>query len=180
MPCKQGIRRSIEENKQRRTEASANPAQTASEVSNIISSSLDSIIEVINSIETLEDENLSILDELVQKIFDYPCPERATEALFQVYERFPDSNDHGVFWGLLHGLEALPGYEYRLVESVRKLPMNFNLAMVNRLLNAGVTKVGDTDLIALFEEVEGNPAASDSAKEEARGFLEYQQAKKKA
>lgn len=102
------------------------------------------IITKLDTIKSVEDEGeLALLDQAIEALFSTQSPERAIDALFRIYERFPESDGYGVFWSILHALEAMPGYEQRLIESVRRQPMEFNLNMVNRLLNANITHIGD-------------------------------------
>ena len=54
--------------------------------------------------------------------------------LLAVFERFPD--EAGALWGVLHGLESLPGYEPALVRSVRAQPSEMAVTILGRLLNA--------------------------------------------
>jgi hypothetical protein len=92
--------------------------------------------------------------------------------LFRVLERFPWSDGFGSFWAILHTLEALPGYESRLVDSVRRSPGEFNLLMINRLVNGGVVHVDGVPLVGLLEEVTNRPRSSERARAEAANYLE--------
>lgn len=139
---------------------------------------IDSIIATINNIESADNEaDLRQLDQALQELFQSEHPERGMDALFRVFERFPQSDGYGVFWGVLHGLESLSNYEPRLIESVRRQPMEFNLTMVNRLLNDGTTQVKGTDLLALLDEVAANPNYSEAAREQARDYVEWQRSR---
>ena len=72
--------------------------------------------------------------------------------LLAVFEQFPDEAG-GVLWGVLHGLESLPGYEPALVRSVRAQPSEMAVTMVGRLLYGGVVHVGGVSLVGLLREV---------------------------
>jgi hypothetical protein len=136
---------------------------------------IDSIIATINSIESVDDEaELRQLDQALQELFQSAYPECGMDALFGVFERFPQSDGYGVFWTVLHGLESLPNYEPHLIESVRSQPMEFTITMVNRLLNGGTTEVNGTDLLALLEEVAANPNYWEAVREQARECAERQ------
>jgi hypothetical protein len=120
-------------------------------------STADSALHTINNISSVEDEGqLKQLDQALDTLFQSGEAEKGLDALFAVFERFPHSDGYGVFWSILHGLEALPNYEPRLVLSVRTQPMEFNLMMINRLLNAKVFSIGDVSLLVLLEEVANN------------------------
>lgn len=93
-------------------------------------------------------------------------------ALFHVFERFPWSDGFESFWGILHTLEGIPGYESRLVHSVRCCPGEFNLLMINRLLNGGSSEIEGVSLVALLQEVIDRADTSDRARAEATRHLE--------
>lgn len=97
--------------------------------------------------------------------------------LLGVFERFPDDDGFGVFWQILHLLERAGGYESALVDSVRRNPGEFNLTMINRLLNGGIEKVGAQSLLSLLEEVARTEQADPDSAEWAMHFLEYQRDK---
>ena len=144
----------------------------------------DALIAELNALHPLpnvpQDDwiDLDRLDDIVQELRTTKQPERATRALFGVWERFPNYEDNGVFWSVLHALERLPGYETELVASVRRVPCEFNLLMVNRILNVDQTHVGDTDLFDLLQETADRADASDDARKKARGFIEHQASRK--
>jgi hypothetical protein len=71
-------------------------------------------------------------------------------------------------------LEALTGYGPLLLASVRNSPGEFNLLMVNRLLNGGIREVEGVSLIRVLEDVCGTPSSSAQARAQARSFLEHQ------
>jgi hypothetical protein len=79
--------------------------------------------------------------------FQSPEAEKAVGAMLRVFERFPTGDSHGVFWSILHGLEAHSGrYEFQLIESVRRAPAEFSLIMLNRMINAGETELAGESL----------------------------------
>ena len=69
--------------------------------------------------------------------------------LLRVFERFPRHDGHGVFWTILHAIEAVPGYEPILVEHVMRAPTEMGITMLQRLINAGITHVGVHELAPL-------------------------------
>lgn len=97
--------------------------------------------------------------------------------LLGVFERFPDDDGFGVFWQILHVLESAGEYECALVDSVRRSPGEFNLAMINRLLNGGVEHVGAVGLLALLEEVALTEREDPESPRWATYFVEYQKSK---
>ncbi|MDP9310173.1 MAG: hypothetical protein M3R24_04640 [Chloroflexota bacterium] len=136
---------------------------------------IDQIITTLDHIESVENEDdLGRLDQALQALGQISNSERGMDALFRIYERFPESDGYGIFWNILHTLEDMPAYEQRLIESVQRQPMEFNLKMVNGLLNAGVTHQENVDLLALLESIAASPRYSDSARQHARRFVEWQ------
>ncbi len=132
-------------------------------------------LAVIDSVASVTDTGeLQKLEAALDTLFQLPQPERGVKTLFRLFERFPNEDGNGIFWTVLHGLEKLPGYEPYLKESIKRVPMEFNLLMVNRLLNSPLSNVQRQEWLASLREVENNPQSSDAAKEQARHFIEYQ------
>ena len=132
-------------------------------------------LAAINSVASVDNTaELQKLEAALDKLFRAPQPERGIDTLFHLYERFPDDDGYGVFWSVLHGLEKLPGYEPFLQASVRRVPMEFNLLMVNRILNSQLPNTQRQEWLSLLGEVEANPRSSKNAKEQARESIEYQ------
>lgn len=133
---------------------------------------MDAVIAALDAFEDPHGEAaLAALDRAVTSLARVAHPERAIPALLGVLERFPWDDGHEVFWGLLHALEDLPGYEPALVASVRRAPGELTLVMLRRLINAGVHEVEGTDLAGLLREIaHGSPSAR--ARECAAGLLE--------
>jgi hypothetical protein len=96
-------------------------------------------IDVANAIDQFERKNGDWieLDDLLQELFRSECPTLGIDALLRVFERFPTEDGAEVFWGIVHGLESLPGYDECLVQSIRSSPSEFGLIMLHRLLNSG-------------------------------------------
>jgi hypothetical protein len=139
---------------------------------------LDNIILTLDTIGSVEDEfELKKLQGALDELFASGQAELGVDALLRIFERFPDKDCYGVFWSILHGLESLPGYEVRLVESIRRQPSEFSLLMINRILNGGQTRAGEVDLMGLLEEIAADPKYSTSVREEAREYIEWQRSR---
>jgi hypothetical protein len=140
-----------------------------------------SIKEVIAAIDGLTSvdttEELSRLQDLVDRYFSSQKAADHLGVWFRLYERFPEADGYGVFWTILHGIEATPGYEPLIVESVRRYPSQFPLLMVNRQLNGGVRQIGGVDLLEVLRQVATDERCLPSVRIDARGFLEHQQGK---
>ncbi len=61
----------------------------------------------------------------------------ALPTLFGVFERFPEDDGAGVFWSIIHGVEAL-SYDYRpmLKESYGRVPAEMSKIMLARITNS--------------------------------------------
>lgn len=125
-----------------------------------------------------EDEaQLQRLDELIRGFSDVQPTRQDFEELLSVFERFPDHDGFGVFWSIVHCMEHFQGYEPALLESVRRTPGEFNLMMINRMLNTGITAVGNDSLLELLQTVAASANASEQAREIASNFIAHQNAK---
>ncbi len=98
--------------------------------------------EIVASLTHFEGSDWDKLDQLLEQLWVTGAPEQGMKALFGIFERYPEDDGNGVFWTILHGLERLPNYEPALVSSVRRQPTEFNVLMVNRILNTGQESIG--------------------------------------
>ncbi|MEW4571489.1 hypothetical protein AB1L88_26745 [Tautonia sp. JC769] len=94
--------------------------------------------QVLADIEAFRpvDGNWLPLDDLLAELWSVVVPPSAILVLLGVFDRFPDEDGAGVFWSIVHGLEALPGYEPALLESAELRPAPFKRIMVDRLRRA--------------------------------------------
>jgi hypothetical protein len=95
------------------------------------------INEIIRAIEAYQpsDDWLG-LQALLDELFAHPLDAIPAEPFLRIFERFPNEDGYGVFWTVLHGLEALPKYEAALFASLRRFPTQFGLTMARRILNS--------------------------------------------
>lgn len=64
-------------------------------------------------------------------------PIDALPTLFGVFERFPEDDGAGVFWSIVHGVEALPyNYGPLLQASHARTPSEMSTVMIARLANS--------------------------------------------
>jgi hypothetical protein len=96
------------------------------------------ISEVLHDIASFDaGDDWRPLDGLLAELFTMGqdlAPARPT--LFGVFERFPDHDGYGVMWSVLHGIEAIRNYEIELLASIRRLPTEFGVVMLRRLVDA--------------------------------------------
>lgn len=134
-----------------------------------------SLLEILEQFSDPQNEaELKALDAAVQAIDPGACGPREIRALFGVFERFPEHDGFGVFWGILHALEACQGYESEIVNSVQRQPCEFNVLMINRQLNAGVETINGRQLVGVLKEVLANKRSTAQALSDAESFLEHQ------
>jgi hypothetical protein len=140
-----------------------------------------SLIDSLANFTDAHDElQLRQLDVTMSAVQVESCGEPEIRALLAVFERFPDEDGYGVFWSILHCLEKCHGYEPLLVESAARAPVEFNLTMINRLLNSGVVELGGQPLASVLEAAATFERASANTKEFARNFIEHQRERTRA
>lgn len=136
---------------------------------------LSSLAENLNSIVSVDDPlQLKKLDEIIISAIPDECTEADFQALFALFERFPDSDGFGVFWSIVHLIEACKGYEPYLLESVHRRPVEFNVLMINRQLNANINEISGQPLAELLKSITTNVTATNEARAIAQEFLNYQ------
>lgn len=113
------------------------------------------VAEIVAAIEQFQPSNGNwlALDALLDELFRSGSAAQGIAAMLGVFERYPAEDGAGVFWAIVHGLEALPGYESQLLASVRRIPSEFGSIMVNRLLKAGCQEVDGVNLLELLEQI---------------------------
>jgi hypothetical protein len=78
----------------------------------------------------------------------------ALPTLLRVFERYPRHDGHGVFWAIVHAVESVRGYEPVLVERVTRTPTDLGVTMLQRLVNAGMPRIGAVELEPLIAELQ--------------------------
>jgi hypothetical protein len=125
------------------------------------------IAVAIDEFQPVDGEWLA-LDELVEELFQTESPESALGSLFRVFERYPTDDGAGVFWGILHGVESIPGYESHLAKSIQSNPSEFSVIMVHRLMNSGIEEVAGIDGQSLLEDVLQNQLVPEAVRTTAQ------------
>jgi hypothetical protein len=140
---------------------------------------LENTLVQLDGFNSDEDESqLNNLDRLIEELSSQSViSPQVFESLFKIFERFPDSDGYGLFWGILHFIESRQGYESLLIESVLHKPSQFNLLMINRLINGGLFQIGNYQLLTLLELAINHPDATENSKKDAKNFIEYQKNK---
>jgi hypothetical protein len=142
------------------------------------------IRDVVAEIDTLapanaDDLDLDRLQSLAEEYFSLVDAPAHLDVWFRLYERFPDSDGHGVFWSILHGIEAQPDSEKFVVASVRRNPTRFPVLMVNSMLNAGISEAGGSSLLEVLRSVATDERALPGVRRDAEQFLQHQRGRAK-
>jgi hypothetical protein len=172
-PCANGTRAQIDAARKRASE----PRQPRPEEP-LVLPSVAAITDVLDSIVDSESaQDLAKVDGALAALHRATNGAGCVPALLRVFERFPSSDGFESFWGILHSLEALPGYEGHLIASVRRTPGTFNLLMINRLLNAGVREIDGISLLGILDEVANSTHYPEQVRSRARSFIEHQRSR---
>lgn len=133
------------------------------------------IAELGKFIPTDEAENVGrlyeILDQLGPLSPDLRSP--VIPAILGLIERYPEA-ELGSPGPLVHELEAIPGYEPFLRDSVLRQPADLNIWMVNRILNAEISLDARLGWLQVLRTVLTHPLASQEAQQTASDFLAHQ------
>ena len=132
------------------------------------------VVADIDALPTADGDDLGRLQELIDEYFASPAAAGHIDVWFRLYERFPDEHGHGVFWNILHGLEAQSGCDAAVVASVRRRATHYPVMMVNRMLNANIRTAAGADLLGLLRQVAADEGAAAGVREDAERFLEHQ------
>ena len=96
--------------------------------------------------------------------------QRVIKPLLGLLERNPDHDGYGIFWSIIHGLEAMGGYEADLLSSVLSSPHEMSVLMLNRMLNGNIRMIYNRLIIDVLEEVAENEDFPASVREDAKRY----------
>lgn len=91
------------------------------------------------------------LEAHFEAAFSSSDPSEYYDAIFNLFERFPEDDGAGVFWSALHGMEAVGAYEEKLLTYFRRHPTLMTRTMLRRILNSGVKQIGTTEIEGLLQ-----------------------------
>lgn len=136
---------------------------------------IESLIDKLNKISP-NDDSLYEVDFLIERLYklDSSVAKKAITPLFNIFERLNDGHYDDVLWSIIHGIEGLQDYEEDLINSVNRCPNEYNLLMLNRMLNAGQASYNATDFIELLKSVAEDNKVSAELKEQAKGYITRQ------
>lgn len=132
------------------------------------------IVEDIDALMPVRGGDLDRLQALIDEFFASRPSAAHLGVWFRLFERFPEDHGNGVFWAILHCLEAQPGCGAAVVASVRRRPTHYPVMMVNRMLNGGITTADGTDLLGLLRAVAEDESVSIGIRRDAERFIEHQ------
>jgi hypothetical protein len=112
-----------------------------------------------------------ILDQLRPLSPDLRSP--VISAILGLIERHPEA-ELGTPGPLVHELEAIPGYEEFLRESVLRQPTDLGVWLVNRILNSEISIEARSGWLDVLRTVLTHPLASKESQLTASDFLEHQ------
>ena len=136
---------------------------------------MSAFITALQAFTDPDDEaQLRALDLAVQKLSPESASAAELRAGFEVFERFAQHDGDGVFWALLHALEACPGCAHELIASVQRQPAEFNVLMLNRLLNGDVYTVDGVAVLDVLRAVPQHPLVSVNVAGDAVRYLRHQ------
>ena len=135
--------------------------------------STDSIIAALHSFEPTDDEteNVGHLYEVLEPLRASADRERAIPAMFAFLERHPDK-EFGSPGPIVHELEAIPGYEPFLRESLSRQPLAVTNWMVSRILNSDLTDSEREEWLEVLRKVTIHPLVDEFVREDAQEIVE--------
>lgn len=133
---------------------------------------IQDMVAILNRFQDIDDEKqMDEMIEVVDQLNKSPQCE-VSEALFRIWERFPEDDGYETFWTILHVLEHTPHYETELLKSVARQPNEFNVLMINRMLNSHIQSIGEPDLRDLLKQVMEDERTPQSVRKDAQRYIE--------
>src|SRR5437868_2568461 len=131
-----------------------------------MTTTIDTIVRALQALVPSDDDsaNVARLYEIFSEFRALTGREQAIPAIFELLERFPDA-EFGSPGPLVHELEAIPGYELFLPESLHRQPTDLTVWMVNRILNSNVSDEQRNVWLAELRLVLEHPSARESTRE---------------
>jgi len=153
---------------------SRNESAATGALGGAMSREIRQVVADIDTLRTADGDDLLRLQALIEEYFASPDAPAHIDVWFRLYERFPDDHGHGVFWTILHGIEAQPTSDAAVVASIRRRPTHYPVLMVNRMLNGGIPAAAGVDLIGLLRQIAADERVAATVRADAEQFLEHQ------
>jgi len=130
------------------------------------------ISECLDSITSVHEvAQLRLLEDCLKLIDPGELTGRDRRAIFELFERFPEDDAYGGFSAFLHKLEASCDYEAELIASVQRMPTEFGLQMVARMIRGNIHSYRGQDLLSLIEQATSHPTSPESSRKFAKDCL---------
>ena len=137
---------------------------------------IETVIDRLSSFRA-EDElsNVNRLYEIFDGFDKLPIRARAQAmpAMFSLLEFNPEA-ELGSPGPIVHALEAIPGYQPLLRESLARQPTYLTVWMVNRILNSNLSKTDRQAWLGCLNAAHKHPKAPEDVKDEAAAFIAHQ------
>ena len=115
---------------------------------------------------------LAALDAGIARLSQLGMSREDLVALLGIFERFPEHDGHGIFWSIVHAVEAVPfDYESELLASVRRMPSEFNTLMINRIANTGQATIAGKSVDDIYRDVLQIGGLPSSVRRQVEGFV---------
>lgn len=98
------------------------------------------------------DGSFVTLETHFEEAFSSVDPRAYYDAIFNLFERFPDDDGNGVFWSAIHGMEHIGEYEDKLLMYFRRFPSLMTRTMLIRIRNAGSSAIGGVEIATLVDD----------------------------
>lgn len=133
------------------------------------------LAEIVGDLERVQfvGDYMTRLYELSDELEQLPDGRRAIEPVFRFLEVNADK-DLGAPGPLVHFIEAVPGHEEVLLQSLRRTPTALTVWMLNRLVNVRAGEERNM-LLGLMRGIAQDASAHRTAREAARDLLQYQE-----
>ncbi len=111
------------------------------------------ILEQLRKFAPTEEGDWNQLEDVIEQLWQTGEPEEGIVEMFQILENYTDEEGGTALWSILHRLESLPIYEKYLLDSVNRKPSDFNLRMLNRILNVNQTTVYEQPIRSVIKRL---------------------------
>ncbi|ERJ58724.1 hypothetical protein [Sphingobacterium paucimobilis] len=134
---------------------------------------IETLVQRLNAINP-NDESLYEVDAIIALLnnLDVHEAKKAIEPLLKIFERLDEGHYDGVLWSIIHGIEGLKEYEDDLIVSVNRCPNEYNLLMINRILNSGQRTFKSTDYLSLLQDLHRDNKLSPYLKGEIGDYID--------
>lgn len=92
------------------------------------------------------------LDPLLTEALADSDPKEYYDAFFYIFEQYPNDDGDGVFWTASDGMEKVGDFQEHLLSSFQRAPSEMTQAMLTRLYNSGVDKIGTVSIPSLLDD----------------------------